>query len=120
MITAFVEKLSNFREYFLKIIFNCGLSFSCLLSNLYSIVGGFNTKLYFFNRFFLFEIILFKLGLFLRKLKKTLVIHFFNKFYHFVPLREAHSLCNYYQSKNVHFLLEFLCVSLGGYLLVEI
>jgi hypothetical protein len=37
-----------------------------------------------------------------------------------VPLREAHSLCNYYQSKNVHFFLEFLRVSLGGYLKVEI
>jgi hypothetical protein len=33
-----------------------------------------------------------------------------------VPLMEGHSLCNYYQSKNVHFFLEFLCVSLGGYL----
>jgi hypothetical protein len=37
-----------------------------------------------------------------------------------VPLREAHGLCNYYQSKNVHFFLEFLCVSLGGYLKDEI
>ncbi len=69
---------------------------------------------------FLIQNCLFLIGSFLRNSENYQVILFINQFPLFGPLREANCLCNYYQSKNVHFFLEFLRVTLGGYLKVEI